>query len=92
MPPFQRMVIMLTQIENTPNGYIVGVYIRDGAGNGQWHRLRNFGPRQGDAIEFRDWDIPKFSDAEINGFIRTFKIEDKYERIVFHKYRKDNGN
>lgn len=79
---------MITQIENTPDGYIVGVYLRDGNGYGQWHRLRNFGDRQGDAIEFRDYDIPTFTDQQIRLFIKTFKVEQQYIRIARNRYVK----
>ena len=79
---------MMAQIENTPDGYIVGVFLRDGNGCGQWHRLRNFGDRQGDAIAFREWDLPTFTDAQILLFIKTFKIENKYKRLDKNKYAK----
>lgn len=79
---------MLTQIENTPDGYIVGIFLRDGTGCGRWYRLRNFGDRQGDAIEFREWDLPTFTDAQIRLFIKTFKIENKYKRLDKNKYAK----
>ena len=79
---------MMAQIENTPDGYIVGVFLRDGNGYGQWHRLRNFGDRQGDAIAFREWDLPTFTDAQIRLFIQTFKIENKYKRLDKNKYAK----
>ncbi len=79
---------MLTQIENTPEGYIVGVFLRDGNGYGQWHRLRNFGDRQGDAIAFRDYDIPTLTDTQIRMFIKTFKAENKYKRIEKNRYAK----
>ena len=81
---------MLTQIENTPDGYIVGVYLRDGNGYGQWHRLRNFGDYQGDAIEFREYDLPTFSDQQINLFIKTFNISQKYTRKAKGRYVKTN--
>lgn len=81
---------MLTQIENTPDGYIVGVYLRDGNGYGQWHRLRNFGDRQGDAIEFREYDLPGFTDQQINLFIKTFNISQKYMRKTKGRYVKTN--
>ena len=80
---------MLAQIENTPDGYIVGVYLRNESGCGHWHRLRNFGERQGDAIAFRDYDLPQLSDAQINGLIKQFKIETKYKRINKNRYEKD---
>ena len=76
---------MMAQIENTPDGYIVGVFLRDGNGYGQWHRLRNFGDRQGDAIEFREWDLPTFTDTQIRLFIKTFNIENKYKRLDKNK-------
>lgn len=82
---------MLSQIENTPDGYIVGVYLRDGNGYGRWYRLRNFGGRQGDAIEFRDYDLPGFTDQQIKLFIKTFDVKTQYIRIAKNKYikRKD---
>lgn len=81
---------MIAQIENTPDGYIVGVYLRDGNGYGQWHRLRNFGDRQGDAIEFREYDLPGFTDQQINLFIKTFNISQKYMRKTKGRYVKTN--
>lgn len=81
---------MLTQIENTPDGYIVGVYLRDGNGYGQWHRLRNFGDRQGDAIEFRDYDLSGFTDQQINLFVKTFDVGKKYMRQEKGRYVKKN--
>lgn len=77
---------MLTQIENTPDGYIVGVYLRDGNGYGHWYRLRNFGERQGDAIAFRDYDLPTFSDQQIRLFIKTFDVKKQYIRIAKNRY------
>ena len=81
---------MMAQIENTPDGYIVGVYLRDGNGYGQWHRLRNFGDRQGDAIEFREYDLPEFTDQQIKLFIRTFDVGQKYMRKTKGRYVKTN--
>lgn len=81
---------MMAQIENTPDGYIVGVYLRDGNGYGQWHRLRNFGDRQGDAIEFREYDLPGFTDQQINLFIKTFDVDQKYIRKAKGRYVKTN--
>lgn len=81
---------MIAQIENTPDGYIVGVYLRDGNGYGQWHRLRNFGDRQGDAIEFREYDLPGFTDQQIELFIKTFNIGQKYMRKTKGRYVKTN--
>lgn len=78
---------MITQIENTPQGYLVGCYLRDGNGDGHWHRLRNFGPYQGDAIEYRDIDVPELSDIILKATIKAFDISKIYKRIGKGKYR-----
>ena len=77
---------MMAQIEHTPDGYIVGVYLRDGNGYGQWHRLRNFGDRQGDAIAFREYDLPTFSNQQIELFIKTFDARTTYMRNEKGRY------
>ena len=79
---------MLTEIENTSYGYIVSAFMRDENGHGHWYRLRNFGERQGDAIEFRDIDLPTFTDLRLRGFIKTFRITDKYKRLSIGRYAK----
>lgn len=81
---------MMSQIENTPDGYIVGVYLRDGNGYGHWYRLRNFGDRQGDAIAFREYDLPTFSNKQIELFIKTFDVSKKYMRKEKGRYVKTN--
>lgn len=81
---------MLTQIENSPDGYIVGVFLSDGNGYGQWHRLRNFGVRQGDAIAFMEYDLPTFTDQQIKLFIKSFDVVKKYMRKGKGRYVKTN--
>ena len=81
---------MMAQIENTPDGYIVGAYLRDGNGYGHWYRLRNFGDRQGDAIAFREYDLPTFSNQQIKLFIKTFDVGKKYMRKEKGRYVKTN--
>ena len=81
---------MMAQIENTPDGYIVGVYLMDGNGYGHWYRLRNFGDRQGDAIAFREYDLPTFSNQQIGLFIKTFDVGKKYMRKEKGRYVKTN--
>ena len=83
---------MMAQIENTPDGYIVGVYLRDGNGYGHWYRLRNFGDRQGNAIAFREYDLPTFSDQQIKLFIKTFDVGKKYMRKEKGRYVKTNDD
>lgn len=77
---------MLAQIESTEYGYIVGVYLTEGNGYGHWVRLRNFGDRQGDAICFRDYDLPKLSDTELRMLAKSFSIEKKYYRAGSRRY------
>lgn len=78
---------MMFQIENTPDGYIVGVY-RDL----YWHRLRNFGDRQGDAIDFRNWDCPKLTDAQLRLLEKQFRIDVKYIRVSSTRFIKQTDN
>lgn len=73
---------MKSQIENTEHGYIVSVwYDYNRNGNFHWHRLRNFGDRQGDAIVFRDYDVPKLDDNIIRLLIKNFDVTRKVKRI-----------
>ena len=82
---------MIFQVENTPCGYIVSAYVMDDNGYGQWHRLRNFGDRQGDAIESRSWDCPNLSDTQLRMLIKNFDINVKYKRISSTKFTKANS-
>lgn len=79
---------MLTQVENTLQGYIVGVYLQDGNGCGHWHRLRNFGDGQGDAFMFRE-EIPEFSDIVIRAMAKSFDIDVVYHRIGPNRYARE---
>lgn len=79
---------MLSQIENTPDGYIVSIYVQDGRGYGHWFRLRNFGINQGDAIAFRDYDLPELKMELIMLLAKQFKKETIYQRIGKHRYAK----
>ena len=77
---------MLFQIENTPDGYIVGVYH-----DLYWHRLRNFGARQGDAIAFKEWDCPNLSEDQLRILEKQFRIDVKYIRVSSTKFIKQNN-
>lgn len=79
---------MITQVENTPDGYIVGIYLVGENGVGHWHWLRNFGERQGDAFAFRDWDLSKLCDSQIRMLIKQFNINTKYIRLSENRYAK----
>ena len=67
---------MMFQVENLPEGYVVSCYH-----DLQWHSLRNFGERQGDAICFRDYDCPKLDDTHIRMLEKAYTKEKKYTRI-----------
>ncbi len=79
---------MFRQIENTPDGYIVSAYLRDKDGNGHFHRLLNFGGKEGDAIEFIDYDVDRFTEAELWRMANNFKIDRIYTRIGSKQYKR----
>ena len=76
---------MWFQVKNNPEGYVVECYWVDGD-YGHWRPLRNFGQRQGDAIEFRGHDLPKFSLSEIERMMKNYNPSILYERIGFGHY------
>ena len=69
------------QISNEPWGYVVEVYWPDAFGNYHWHPLRNFGDRQGDAIDFRDIDCPTYEPKLIQTLIKMYDKQNKYKRL-----------
>lgn len=71
------------QVKNAPEGYIVEVYE-----NNRWFPLRNFGDRQGDALEFCHWDCPKLSDMSIKALIKRYDNNVKYIRVNEKVFRK----
>ena len=79
---------MKTCISDTPDGYIVSVYLEDGNGYGKWHPLRNFGDRQSDAKEFANWDVPKLEEIHINALIKQYKNNVKYIRVNGRNFKK----
>ena len=72
---------MMYQVENTPEGYVVSCYH-----DLQWHCLRNFGERQGDAFAFRDWDCPHLSDTQVKMLERAYNKDRKYIRVSSTKF------
>lgn len=73
---------MLFQVENNPEGYVVSCFHDD-----HWHRLRNFGDRQGDAKAFAFWDGPKLSDQQIKVLEKNYDPDKRYIRISSTKFR-----
>lgn len=63
-------------IGNTSDGYVVSV-LRENS----WFPLRNFGERQGDAIEFRYYDCPHLNESQIKMLIRNYDKDRKFIRI-----------
>lgn len=78
------------QVSNTSDGYIVEVYIVTDFNSliGSWRPLRNFGGRQGDAIEFKNIDCQNLSNAFINVLIKNFDKASKYIRVNGSKFIK----
>jgi len=72
------------------NGYLVMVRMENANGFRWCSPMRNFGDRQSDAMNFRDWDCPKFTETQIKAFVTSYKPNEKYKRIGFRKYRRIN--
>lgn len=66
--------------------YEVSVYRTDGTGYGQWTPLRAFAS-QGDAREFAERDVPRFTDAQRSALAKTYDKR-RYTRRGFMNYRK----
>ena len=77
------------EIQNTAEGYVVAAHTTDGSGYGQWHPLRNFGDRQGDAIEYMMYDCPRLTDPQISALIRNYRKEVRYKRISSKRFEKE---
>jgi hypothetical protein len=78
---------MTTSIRILEDGaYEVSVYRTDGTGYGQWTPLRAFAS-QGDAREFAERDVPRFTDAQLSALAKTCEGR-RYSRRGFMNYRK----
>lgn len=66
--------------------YEVSVYRTDGTGYGHWTPLRAFAS-QGDAREFAELDVPRFTDAQLSALAKTYDKR-RYARRGFMNYRK----
>lgn len=75
---------MMFQIENTPHGYVVSCYH-----DLQWHPLRNFGDRQGDARMFKESDCPKLEHGMITALEKHYDPTTKYIRLNGGRFRKE---
>ncbi|MBQ6577187.1 MAG: hypothetical protein IJL91_05515 [Bacteroidales bacterium] len=67
---------------NTRKGYIVEAYMPDKDGIERWLPLRNFGERQGDAMDFCRIDCPIFSPDLMRGLANSYRPEHRYARIA----------
>lgn len=76
------------QISNEPWGYVVEAYFPDKDGIERWLPLRNFGDRQGDALDFRDIDCPVLSDENIRVLINRYDWKVRYVRMEKHRFYK----
>lgn len=66
--------------------YEVSAYRADGTGYGHWTPLRAFAS-QGDAREFAELDVPRFTDAQLSALAKTYDKR-RYARRGFMNYRK----
>ena len=78
------------QVSSEPWGYVVEAYFPDTDGCERWQPLRNFGDRQGDAIDFRDIDCPELSDANIKALISRYDWKTCYARYKKNVYYKQH--
>lgn len=74
------------QISNNPEGYVVEAFWPDADGMERWMPLRNFGDRQGDAIDYRDIDCPELSDTMIRALIKAYDKDRRYARSGKGRY------
>lgn len=78
---------MTTSIGILEDGaYEVSVYRTDGTGYGSWTPLRVF-RGQGDAREFAERDVPRFTDTQLSALAKTCGGS-RYSRRGFMNYRK----
>ena len=78
------------QVSNEPWGYVVEAYFPDSDGCERWQPLRNFGDRQGDAIDFCNIDCPDLSDANIRALINRYDWKTAYARYKKNVYYKQH--
>lgn len=78
----------MTQVENAPGiDYIVGVFYQmPGDGMNYWHRVMNFGERQGDAKDMAVHDLPIMEDVRIRGLINKYDPSRIYKRSAGDRY------
>lgn len=74
---------MQASISNTPDGYVVSARFQmQGEKEERWHKVKNFGDRQGDAIVFRDIDLATLD------FNRVALMAKKYNGRKFKRIKK----
>lgn len=73
-------------IENTEDGFVVTFLLRQADGSEYWLPLKNFGDREGDAKAFKQYDLPKFTIAELELMVKHYNPAKKYKRIDFRRY------
>lgn len=74
------------QIANEPQGYVVMAYMPTAENVYGWMPLRNFGDRQGDAIDFRDTDAPKLTLGQLRALVKRYNPNVRYQRINGRRY------
>lgn len=67
------MLLTETIISTFTGDYIVEAYVTmPGDNRPDWHKVLNFGTRQGDAIDTRTYDIPSMPLERLYGLIRKY--------------------
>lgn len=76
--------------EQINGDYVVRAFVDLGDGTCRWYSLRNFGSRQGDSIEFKEFDCPLLSIEHIRVLARNYNADVKYERINGRRFVKQH--
>lgn len=70
------------QVTIKPEGYVVEALMLDKDRGERWVPLRNFGDRQGDAIECAYRDCPALPFVHIKAMANLYDKDVRYERVV----------
>lgn len=62
----------LKQISNTPDGYVISVWLETEPGLRQWLPILNFGDRQGDAMFFCEAFLDQIEEKRIREMARNY--------------------
>lgn len=84
------MLLTETTITSFTGEYVVEAYLTmPGDNRPDWHKVMNFGFRQGDAVDARNHDIPTMPLERLYGLIRKYDGK-RMKRVRPGSYMPDN--